>query len=92
VTKARILSVLGLGLMLSGCASGFAQWRNAQDKTRNDLQHARTERRERDNYANCVDQGAMPGSPENLACQLDLAQKQQKPAKPQDPPPQQQSP
>jgi len=41
-----------------------------------------TEQRERDNYAACVNQGTMPGSAENLACQLELAKKEQKPAKP----------
>jgi hypothetical protein len=75
--------VLGLSLMLSGCATGIAQWRASQDKARADYQHARTERAERDNYTTCVDQGAMPGSPENLACQLDLEQKQQQAAKQQ---------
>jgi hypothetical protein len=75
--------MLALGLILSGCATGIAQWHNAQDKTRNDIQHARTERRERDNYATCVEQGAMPGSPENLACQLNLEQAQQQAAKQQ---------
>jgi hypothetical protein len=32
-----------------------------------------------------VDQGAMPGSAENLACQMEMAKKQQEAAKPQSP-------
>jgi hypothetical protein len=72
------LGLLTAGMMLSACAG--------LTKTRADYQKMDTEQQERDNYSTCVAQGAMPGSPENLACQLDLAKKQQQPAKPQNPP------
>jgi hypothetical protein len=72
------LGLLTAGLMLSGCAG--------LTKTRADYRKMHTEQQERDNYSTCVDQGAMPGSPENLACQLDLARKAQQAAKAQNPP------
>lgn len=66
-------------LTLSGCVTGIAQWQKAKD----DFRHAQTEQQERDNYAACVDQGALPGSEENLECRLELAKKEQQAAKPQ---------
>ena len=69
------LGLLTAGLMLSGCAG--------LTKTRADYQKMHAGQQERDDYSTCVDQGAMPGSPENLACQLELAKKRQQPAKAQ---------
>jgi hypothetical protein len=69
-------------LMLSGCVTGIAQWQ----KARGDFSHAQTEQQERDNYAACVNQGALPGSEENLECRLELAKKEQQAAKSQTPP------
>lgn len=70
--------------MLAGCAATFDQVRSEQARARADAQRARTELQERDNYTACVNQGALPGTPENLTCQLELAKKQQPPpAKPQ---------
>ena len=77
----KVMGLLALGLMLCGCAP----WRGAAEKTRADYQLMRTEEQERTNYAACVNQGAMPGSAENLACQLEMARKEQG-AKPQIPP------
>ncbi|HEY5084637.1 MAG TPA: hypothetical protein VII48_08955 [Rhizomicrobium sp.] len=69
-------------LMLSGCAG---QWQSQQTRLRSEYQRLRGEEQQRANYAACVDRGAMPGSPENLACQMETAKKQQEAAKPQSP-------
>ena len=76
------LAFLAAGLMLSGCA---AQWQSEQTRLRSEYQRLRGEEQQRANYAACVDQGAMPGSAENLACQMEMAKKQQEEAKPQSP-------
>ena len=77
--------LLAASAMLAGCASGFERWRNDQARAKAEIQHAHTEVQERDNYTLCVNQGAMPGTAENLACQLALTKKQQPPVKPQSP-------
>jgi hypothetical protein len=77
--------LLAASTMLAGCAMGFEQSRREQAKAKAEVQQIRTERQERDNYALCVSQGALPGTAENLACQLTLAKKQEPPAKPQSP-------
>jgi hypothetical protein len=76
------LVFLTAGLMLSGCAG---QWQSEQTRLRSEYQRLRGEEQQRANYAACVDQGAMPGSAENLACQMEMAKKQQEAAKPQSP-------
>jgi hypothetical protein len=68
--------------MLAGCATGFERFQSEGARTRAEFQHLRTEQQERANYAACVDQGAMPGSAENLACRLEMAKKQQQAAEP----------
>ena len=73
---------LTASLLLSGCAG---QWQSEQTRLRSDYQRVRGEEQQRANYATCVDQGAMPGSAENLACQMEMAKKQQEAAKPQSP-------
>ena len=78
--------LLAASLTLSGCAAGFAQWQKDQAKAKDDFRHMQTEQQERDNYAACVSQGALPGSAENLQCQLALTKKEQQAAKPQTPP------
>jgi hypothetical protein len=45
----------------------------------------RTEQQEFANYAACVDQGAMPGTLENLNCRLEMAKKEHQAAKPPKP-------
>ena len=76
------LGFLAAGLMLSGCAG---QWQSEQTRLRSEYQQLRGEEQQRANYAACVDQGAMPGSAENLACQMEMAKKQHEAAKPQSP-------
>ncbi len=76
------LGFLMAGLMLSGCAG---QWQSEQTRLRSEYQRVRAEEQERVNYATCVNQGAMPGSAENLACQMEMAKKQQEAVKPQNP-------
>lgn len=76
----RLLGLLAASLMLQGC---IAQWQAEGTKAKADFEHFRGQEQQRDNYQTCVNQGAMPGTPENLACQLDLARKEQQPAKPQ---------
>lgn len=77
---AKILARLaGLGaasLLLAECVTA-----RQQAKTKADFQHYRSEEQELDNYQTCIDRGALPGSPQMLACQLDLAKKDQQPAK-----------
>lgn len=73
-------------VILAGCTRSLEQWRNDQAKAKADFAHMGTQEQERDNYAACVNQGALPGTPENLTCQLDLARKEQQQAKPQSPP------
>ena len=68
--------------MLTGCVGGLGQFQNKEARTKAEFQHMRTEQRERDNYIACVDQGAMPGSAANLACQLESAKREQQAAKP----------
>lgn len=75
-----LLWPLAASVMLAGCVGGFEQFQSKEAKTKAELQHVRTEQRERDNYAVCVEQGAMPGSAQNLECQLELARKQQQTA------------
>lgn len=79
------IAMLAASLMLPGCVSP-SRLQSEEAKTKADFQHMRIEQQERDNYAACVNQGAMPGSAENLACQLQLEEKQQQSAKPQSPP------
>jgi hypothetical protein len=74
--------LLMAALMLSGCT----QWQSQQTRLKTDYQHVRGEEQERANYAACVDQGALPGSVQNLQCRLDMAKKAQAAAKPQTPP------
>lgn len=74
------LGFLAASLMLSGCA---AQWQSEQTRLGSEYQQVRSEEQQRANYAACVDQGAMPGSPENLACQLEMSKKEQDAAKAQ---------
>ena len=84
ITKG-LAPLLAASTMLAGCTMGFEQSRREQAKAKAEVQQIRTERQERDNYALCVSQGALPGTAENLACQLTLAKKQEPPAKPQSP-------
>ena len=81
-----VAGLLAASLMLSGCVASLAQLQNEQAKTKDDFRHMQTEQQERDNYAACVNQGALPGSPENLECRLELAKKEQQASKPQTPP------
>ena len=74
--------MLVLSLALQGC---IAPWQAQLDKAKTDVQHLQTEDQEQANYQTCVDQGAMPGSAENLACRLELAKKSPDPAKAQKP-------
>jgi hypothetical protein len=67
---------------LAGCTVGFAQWQSERAKAGAEFQHMRTEQQERANYAACVDRGAMPGTQENLDCQLEMAKKVQQAARP----------
>jgi hypothetical protein len=78
--------MMAASLVLSACTAGLAQWQKEQTKAKDDFRHMQTEQQERDNYAACVNQGALPGSPENLECQLELAKKEQQAPKPQSPP------
>jgi hypothetical protein len=73
---------LAITVPLAGCAVGFAQWQSEQAKAGAEFQHMRTEQQERANYAACVDRGAMPGTQENLDCQLEMAKKEQQAARP----------
>ena len=73
--------LLALAVPLAGCTVGFAQWQNERARAGAEIQHMRTEEQERANYAACVDQGAMPGSPENLQCQMEMAKKEQQAGK-----------
>lgn len=73
--------MLAACLILAGCG-GLAHWQSEADKTKADYLHMRTEQQERANYAACVNQGALPGSAENLACQLEMTRKEQAAAKP----------
>ena len=77
----KLLTLL-LAVPLAGCTVGFAQWQKERARAGAELQHMRTEQQERANYMACTDQGAMPGSPENLACQIEMAKKEQQAAKP----------
>ena len=79
---AKQLTLLAITVPLAGCTVGFAQWQKERAKAGAELQHMRTEQQERANYRACMDQGAMPGSPENLACQMEMAKKEQQAAKP----------
>jgi starvation-inducible outer membrane lipoprotein len=81
-----VAGLLAASLMLSGCVASLAQLQNEQTKTKDDFRHMQTEQQERDNYTACVNQGALPGSPENLECRLELAKKEQQASKPQTPP------
>lgn len=78
--------LFAVAIMLAGCTRSFEQWQSDAAKTKADFAHMHTEEQERDNYTACVEQGILPGTPENLTCQLDLAKKEQQPAKPQNPP------
>ena len=82
---AKHLMLLAMVVPLTGCTVGFAKWQSERVKAQAELQHMRAEQQERDNYAACVDQGAMPGSPENLKCQLEMAKKEQQAVKPPNP-------
>ena len=77
---------LAITVPLAGCTVGFAQWQSERAKAGAEFQHMRTEQQERTNYTACVDQGAMPGTQENLECQLELAKKKQQAATPPSPP------
>ena len=77
--------LLTASLTLAGCTMGLDKWRNEQAKAKDAVQHMRTEQQERDNYAACLNRGALPGTAENLACQLELAKKEQQAAKPPSP-------
>jgi hypothetical protein len=82
--KASRGSGMGTGLLIAALMlSGCAPWQSQQTRLRTDYQHVRGEEQERANYAACVDQGALPGSVQNLQCQLDMAKKEQGAAKPQ---------
>ena len=81
----RLTWSLAITVPLAGCTVGFAQWQSERAKAGAEFQHMRTEQQERTNYAACVDQGAMPGTAENLNCQLEMAKKEQQAAKPQSP-------
>jgi hypothetical protein len=81
-----VAGLAAASLVLSGCVTGFAQWQKDQARTKDDFRHMQTEQQERDNYAACVNQGALPGSAENLECQLELARKEQQASKPQSTP------
>jgi hypothetical protein len=74
------LGLLAASLMLSGCAG---QWQSEQARLRNEYQKVRSEEQQRVNYAACVNQGAMPGSMENLQCQLEMSKKEQEAGKAQ---------
>lgn len=74
-TAKRLLWLLAACLSLAGCATGFERFQNDQAKTKAEFRYLRTEEQERANYAVCVGQGAMPGTPENLACRLEMAKK-----------------
>ncbi|HWF65055.1 MAG TPA: hypothetical protein VN685_10620 [Rhizomicrobium sp.] len=78
--------VLAASVPLAGCTVGFAQWQSERAKAGAAFLHMRTEQQERANYAACVDRGAMPGTQENLECQLELAKKEQQAATPPSPP------
>lgn len=82
-TAKHLLWLLAACLPLAGCATGFERFQNDQAKTRAEFRHVRTQEQERANYAACVDQGAMPGSAENLACQLEMEKKARAGDKPQ---------
>lgn len=77
-----MVGLLAAATMLAGCTTSLEQWRNGQAKTKADFAHMRGQARERDNYAACIEQGALPGTPENLTCQLELAKKGQEQEKP----------
>lgn len=81
----QLLWPLAASLMLAGCATGFERFQSDEAKTKAEFQDMRARQQERANYAACVNQGAMPGSAENLACQLEMARKAQPAAKPQSP-------
>ena len=68
--------LLAIAMALSGCTVGFAQWQAERAKVGTEFRHMRTEQQERAHYTQCVDQGAMPGSPENLQCQMEMAKKE----------------
>jgi len=68
---------LAVSVMLSGCVVPLGEWRGEVAKAKAEYQHTRTEAQERANYTACVNQGAMPGSAENLACQLEMIKKEQ---------------
>jgi hypothetical protein len=78
----RLTWSLAITVPLAGCTVGFAQWQSERAKAGVEFQHMRTEQQERANYAACVDQGAMPGTQENLECQLEMAKKEQQAAGP----------
>lgn len=80
------MGFLAAALMLSGCG-GLTQIQRETAKAKADYQNMRGAERERANYAACVDQGAMPGSAQNLACQLEMSRKEQEAAKAQSQPP-----
>jgi hypothetical protein len=73
---------LAITVPLAGCTVGFAQWQSERAKAGAEFQHMRTEQQERANYAACVDGGAMPGTQENLDCQLEMGKKVQQAARP----------
>lgn len=81
----RLVWLLAASAMLAGCTGGLEQWRSEQARAKAEFAHVRTEQHERDNYTTCLNQGALPGTAENLACQLDLAKKDAQAAKPQGP-------
>ena len=85
VGLAKHLALLVITVPLASCTVGFAQWQSERAKAQAEFQHMRTEQQERANYTTCVERGAMPGSPENLQCQMEMAKKEQQAAKPPSP-------
>ena len=78
--------LLAVAMPLAGSTVGFAQWQRERVKAGAEFQHMRTEEQERANYAACVDHGAMPGSPQNLECQMEMTKKERGAGKAQNPP------
>ena len=83
---AKHLMLLAAIVPLTGCTVGFSKWQSERANAQAEFQHMRTQQHERDNYTACVERGAMPGSPENLQCQMEMAKKEQQVAKPPSPP------
>jgi hypothetical protein len=74
-TPTRLAGISAASLLLLGCIGPPGEAAKAEA----DFQHFRSEQQERDNYQACLDLGVLPGSPEILACQLELAKKDQQP-------------